>query len=178
MDVTGVVVPPNSPHHIDHVRRLITRLGRTLLNSGIPCPNVETMLETLARRLDCRADIMSTPTSMMFTLAQGEETRTRIVRVNPGDTDFSRLSDVFQLVKDVEQGRMSPLDAEHAMEALEVEPAEQQWGQALHLTSSAIDLLLISKGCEVGYGEAVADRIFGSALSCHGTGKCPGRYLL
>lgn len=143
MDVTGVVVPPNSPHHIDHVRRVITRVGRLLLNSGFPCPNVETMLETLARKLDCRADIFSSPTSMMFTIAQGEETRTRIVRVVPGEADFSRLSEVFRLVRDVEDGRLTPLEAELAMEVLENEPS--RYGGLFQIL--ALSLLSIGFGC-------------------------------
>lgn len=143
MDVTGIVVPSDSPHHIDHVRRLISKLGRALLVSGIPCSNVEQMLERLARRLGCRADIFSTPTSLLFTLVQGEETRTRILRINPGDTDFSQLSDVFALVKEVERGRLSPLEAELAMEALENHPPLYgPWAQI-----GAIALLSVGFGC-------------------------------
>ncbi|MBI2380717.1 MAG: threonine/serine exporter family protein [Gammaproteobacteria bacterium] len=144
MEATGVI-PPESPHHIDHVRRLITKLGKTLLDSGIPCPNVEAMLETLARRLGCRADIMSTPTSMMFTLVQGEETRTRVVRINPGGADFSRLSEVFRLVKDVDEGRMTPLEAELAMERVLAHPP--LYGNAWQVLSMA--LLSAGFGCLV-----------------------------
>ncbi|MCB9594106.1 MAG: threonine/serine exporter family protein [Sandaracinaceae bacterium] len=91
--------------------RLVVDLGRALLSLGLPAQRLEEALERLAEALGCQVDAFSTPTALMLTVSDGAARRTRVVRVEPGETDLERLSALHDLVGRVERHELTPADA-------------------------------------------------------------------
>lgn len=93
-------------------------LARGLLSYGMPAFRVEDSLERVADALDLEIDVFCTPTALIVTLARGQEARTRVLRVTPGDTDLEKLSALYELVGRVERRELSPADAAQRLDTI------------------------------------------------------------
>lgn len=101
---------------------LTLRLGRAFLSFGLPAQRLEEALGRISLALGLTIDCFSTPTAMMVTLSDGEHRRTRVVRVEPGDTDLERLSALHALVGRVERKELSPADASRRIDKILARP--------------------------------------------------------
>lgn len=102
---------------------LIVRLGRALLGFGLPAHRLEATLCELATSLGYRLDVLCTPTGMMLTLSDEQSRKTRVVRVDPGETDLERLALLQRLVDRVESRELSPKEASRRLEHLIAKPS-------------------------------------------------------
>ncbi|HBQ17379.1 MAG TPA: hypothetical protein DEF51_41715, partial [Myxococcales bacterium] len=100
----------------------LLRLGRALLRFGLPAQRLEEALTRLAESLGLHADCFSTPTALIVTLSDGYRRRTRVVRVEPGETDLERLNALHGLVGRVERRELSPLDASRRLDRILARP--------------------------------------------------------
>jgi uncharacterized membrane protein YjjP (DUF1212 family) len=94
------------------------RLGRALLSFGLPAQRLEEALQRVAHALGFEMDCFSTPTSLIITFSDGVRRRTRVVRVEPGETNLERLTALHQLVGRVERRELSPADASRRLEVI------------------------------------------------------------
>lgn len=101
----------DSPANLKTTMDFIRTLGRALLEGGVPSHRIETALEEIARARGFEAQVFSTPTALNLSLSDGKAERTRLSRVNPGETDLERLSALHLLVKRVIGKELSPKDA-------------------------------------------------------------------
>lgn len=88
----------------------VLRLGRALLSFGLPAQRLEEALSRVGQALGLTIDCFSTPTALIVTASDGERAHTRLVRLEPGDTDLERLSALHDLVARVERRELSPAD--------------------------------------------------------------------
>ena len=150
----------------------VLRLGRALLRFGLPAPRLEEALIRVAQALGCSLDCFSTPTALIVTLSDGNFRRTRVVRVEPGDTDLERLSALHALVGRVERRELSPREGSQRILTILARPTRYQGrttvlGFALAAVASAVllgggvpDLLpALSLGTIVGLLAHVATRV-------------------
>lgn len=94
------------------------RLGRALLRFGLPAQRLEEALVRVAHALGFDLDCFSTPTALILTFSDGFRRGTRVVRVEPGDTDLERLTALHALVGRVERRELSPADASRRLERI------------------------------------------------------------
>jgi len=144
----------------------LLRLGRALLRFGLPAQRLEDALTRLAESLGLHADCFATPTALIVTLSDGLRRRTRVVRVEPGETDLERLSALHSLVGRVERRELSPSDASRRLDRILARP-ERYSGTVLvmchGLAAAAASVLL--GGRLIDIGPAAALGLFVGALT-------------
>lgn len=89
----------------------LLRLGRALHVYGYPAPTLEASLGRLARRFGLEAQFFSTPTSLFSSFGRLENQRTYLQRVEPGEVHLERLSDLHELMGEIEAGKVSLAEA-------------------------------------------------------------------
>ena len=89
----------------------LLRLGRALHVYGYPAPSLEASLMRLARRFGLEAQFFSTPTSLFSAFGRLESQRTYMQRVEPGEVNLERLSDLHELIGAIESGNVSLAEA-------------------------------------------------------------------
>lgn len=130
---------------LDTAFGLTLRLGRAFLSFGLPAQRLEEALGRIAKALGLEIDCFSTPTAMIVTLSDDTARRTRVVRVEPGDTDLERLSALHALVGRVERKELSPEDASRRIDGILARPgrySETTLNLACGLVSAAASILL------------------------------------
>lgn len=97
----------------------ILRLTRALHSYGTPSHQIEDALDGIARRLGRPAQFMATPTSIIISVGPQSSERIHLVRVDPGEQDLGKLSDVFDVANDVVRGAMTPAAGSARLDAIE-----------------------------------------------------------
>ncbi len=150
----------------------ILRLGRALLSQGLPAQRLEESLRRAGEALGLTVDCFSTPTALIVTASDGEHTRTRVARVEPGDTDLERLSALHALVRRVERRELSASEGASRIDRILARPPRYRGatavigaglasaGSAILLGGSATDVLpALSLGTLVGLMGRGASRV-------------------
>jgi len=104
-----------------HVAFLI-ELGGALHRAGVPAHRLEDLVSRVAARLGVDVRTFSTPTSLFLSWDAPEQAKTAFIRVEPGNIDLGRLSEIDQLSGDVIDGTLTPEDAHRKLEALHARP--------------------------------------------------------
>ncbi len=136
----------------------LLRLGRALLRFGLPAQRLEEALTRLAESLGLHADCFSTPTALIVTLSDGYRRRTRVVRVEPGETDLERLNALHGLVGRVERRELSPLDASRRLDRILARPERYSSSVLVicyGLASAAASVLLGGRLHDIGPAAAL-----------------------
>ncbi|MBN8614772.1 MAG: threonine/serine exporter family protein [Deltaproteobacteria bacterium] len=107
---------------LDPSMRFSLRLARGLMSYGMPAYRVEDALERVADALEFEIDVFCTPTALIVTLERENETRTQVLRVQPGGTDLEKLSALYELVGRVERKEIGPADAAHRLDTILARP--------------------------------------------------------
>src|SRR5262245_34403133 len=109
---------------------LVMRLGRALHAAGSAANRIEEGMEAASRRLGIVGQFFSTPTALFasFTDAQGAR-RTILERVQPGDVNLERMSDLDELLGRLAEGRLQAREA--AAELRRFEGAAPRYGALL-----------------------------------------------
>src|SRR5690606_9568496 len=129
-------------------------------------------LQRLGQALGLTVESFSTPTALIVTATDGKRTRTRLVRLEPGETDLERLSALHDLVGRVERRELSPKDGERRIAKLLAHAPRYREGTvviACGLASAAAAILLgggaadalpaLSLGTLVGLLSRLASRV-------------------
>ncbi len=127
----GEVVPVDEA--VPTVADFVEKLGSALHRYGTPAHRLEEALSLVSRRFGLAGQFFSTPTAIFATFGRRE--RTRLMRVEPGDVNLEKLS---QVDHDLDLLIDGSLDVEEASRRLDaVESAPQRYGPALTMIAFA-----------------------------------------
>jgi uncharacterized membrane protein YjjP (DUF1212 family) len=115
---------------------LMSRLARLLLVQGITCDRMERVLEGVAAAQGLQAEINATPTSIFFSLGDGEATVTRMVRANPESPDYHKLDGLLRLLEKLERRAIGLREASVDIDAIASWPPRH--GAAVRLLATLI----------------------------------------
>lgn len=146
--------------------RLLLRTGAALHAFGMPSHRLEAALSDLAATLDVPVEVFSTPTSLMASFGTGEDARTRLLRIEPGDVALEKLTRLQRLLDRVSSHRIDAQAAARAVAALESAP--MRFGRL----SMALSFALVAAPAAVFFGggwrEAIAGAVVGLAIGLLG----------
>ncbi|HXU45322.1 MAG TPA: threonine/serine exporter family protein, partial [Thermoanaerobaculia bacterium] len=88
--------------------RFIVELARALHRFGTTAHRLENALQGVALRLGLEAQFFSTPTAVFLSAGvPGEEARTVLIRVQPGEMNLERLGLLDRIASEVMYGELS-----------------------------------------------------------------------
>ncbi len=114
----------------------VMRLGRALHALGHPSHRIEEMLGDLSTRLGLSGQFFVTPTSVFAAFGTGEQQRTYLERLEPGELHLERVTLVHELAADVAAGRTSPNAALARLETILRSP--ERYSPRLMLAAFAV----------------------------------------
>lgn len=153
----------------DTLADLCAELGQALHAAGAPVHRIETSVDRVRAAYGCQGATVASPTALWVQV----ERSARILRLEPGDMDLSRMVAVLRLVDRLERDPGSPDQARRLLERLLDRPPV--WGtlatQLAFVTTSAAAAVLLGGGvADVGFS-AVAGALAMGVLGRIGTGS-------
>ena len=128
----------------------VLKLGRALHQYGSAAHRLEDVLGHVAEKLGLEAQVFSQPTSIFASFGPQQLQRTFMIRVNPGEVNLGKLSDVDDVVRDVLHHGLSPRDGSARLDKINI--AEVRYGTVANVLSfgviSAASALLLGGGIE------------------------------
>jgi uncharacterized membrane protein YjjP (DUF1212 family) len=104
----------------------VVELARRLHAYGTSAQRLEGAVSQVARRLQIEADVWSNPTGMLLSFADVERgaphSITRVIRLEPGDTNLGRLARTDAIAEDVMAGKRNIVEGLEALKALDRKP--------------------------------------------------------
>lgn len=88
----------------------VLKLAAALHQYGTPAHRLEQALTLVSDKIGLKSQIFSTPTAIIATLRGSEDEVTRILRIQPGEVDLGKLSELDRLGDDAIAGRVSLAD--------------------------------------------------------------------
>jgi uncharacterized membrane protein YjjP (DUF1212 family) len=114
----------------------VLTLGRALHRYGTPAHRLEEGLLECCRRLGLAAEVFTTPTAIIMSFGEPAELRTRMLRVEGGELDMSKLARTDALADAVASQRMTPAEGVQALAAILASP--RPFGRALSMLSHGV----------------------------------------
>ena len=100
----------------------ILRLGRALHSYGYAAHRLEEALGAVSRQIGVEAQFFSTPTAISVAFGPQDDQRTFLIRVEPGDQDLGKLTQVDRVILDVLARRLTPAEGSARVEAIVAAP--------------------------------------------------------
>jgi uncharacterized membrane protein YjjP (DUF1212 family) len=97
---------PKSPEH-----RFLIRAGELLHRFGTPSHRLERVMAKVSQSLGVVGVFLYTPTALVISLGDGNTETTYLRRVDAGPIDISKLITFDDILDDVEDGRLTSLEA-------------------------------------------------------------------
>ncbi|MBA3538518.1 MAG: threonine/serine exporter family protein, partial [Deltaproteobacteria bacterium] len=88
----------------------VLELGRALHRYGTPAHRLEESLRVICAHLGIAAETFTTPTTIIMSFGEPTALRTRMMRVEGGEPDMSRLAQVDELADDVAAREVTPAE--------------------------------------------------------------------
>jgi len=143
--------PATAPGDTPDAIEFVLDLGRALHRYGTPAHRLEEALLECCRRLGMSAEVFTTPTTIIMSFGEPEALRTRMMRVESGELDMSKLAQVDALADAVAGRRVTPTQGVHDLAAILAAP--RQFGHALSTLSHGVTAGSIA----VFFGGSLAD---------------------
>ena len=140
-------------------RALILELGRGLHEAGAPSHRIEDAMSVLSRRLGVIGHFFTTPTSIFASFGPPEEQRTALLRVEPADVNLGRMSQLDDLLREVERGRHEPDEA--IVRLRRIASAPDRYGVLLTIACFGIASAAVARFLGGGVPEIVAGAAIG-----------------
>ena len=102
---------------------LVLNLGRALMHAGSPSHRLETAMQVMADRLGLNAEFFSTPTALMVSLGDGSRQQVYLARVEPGDPNLAKLSELTAIMEQLASGELDPIEADRQVREIDARPA-------------------------------------------------------
>lgn len=106
----------------DATQRFLTEMPRALATYGTPAHRLEEAMVLCAEKLGVNAEFFTMPTAVICAIGEGDETRTHMVRVVPGEVDLEKLDQVDAILGKVLRDELSPREALGAIEEVRRRP--------------------------------------------------------
>ncbi len=133
---------------------LITALGRSLHEVGLPAHVLEDALGETASRCGVPVQIFAMPTGLWISVKDGDELPTTVlVRVEPGAVQLERLARLSKITDRLTHGKLSPTEAIAEIDAVMRAPA--RWGRV----ATALAYLLSAAAFAVFFGGGMQEVI-------------------
>ncbi len=117
-------------------RSFVLKLGRALHAYGYPAHRLEDALGLVSQRLGLTGQFFSTPTALFVSFDAGDEQKTYLIRVEPGETDLDKLARVDAVAGEVARGVLAPAAGARRLDELEAAPPA--YGRLLTTVSFAV----------------------------------------
>ena len=114
----------------------ILKLARALHQYGSAAHRLEDVVDHVAVKLRLDAQIFSQPTSLFAAFGRLGAQRTYMMRVNPGEVNLGKLSDVDDVVRDVLHGPVTPKEGSARLDI--IRDAKWRYGNAANVISFGI----------------------------------------
>lgn len=101
---------PTDLQHDSRVR-FVLEFGRALQLYGAAAHRLEEALESCCLSLGLEGQFFATPTSVFCAFGSLDDQRVRLLRVNAGEVDLGKLTELYELWGRVAAGRLRPADA-------------------------------------------------------------------
>lgn len=139
--------PPDEHAAIDFV----LALGRALHRYGTPAHRLEEAMTVVCGKLGLRAEIFSTPTTLILSFGEPAELRTRMMRVDTGELDLGKLAKVDALAGAVVAHQLPIEEGSRQLQA--ILDAPPLYGRVVSTLTHAVSAGAIA----VFFGGALAD---------------------
>lgn len=106
----------------DATQRFLTEMPRALATYGTPAHRLEEAMVLCAEKLGQNAEFFSMPTAVMCAIGEGDQTRTHMVRVMPGEVDLEKLDRVDAILGKVLRDELTPRQALSEIEQVRAHP--------------------------------------------------------
>ncbi len=139
--------------------QFVTQLAKRLHEYGTSAHRLEGAINSVAKRLEMDAHVLSTPTSLILSLhdlaANGDRLTipTQVIRLHPGAINLSKLSHVDEIAEFVLAGTLNLEQGYHQLEALTDDPSSLNRVLTLlsyALASGSVAVLLKTSLIDVG----------------------------
>jgi len=91
--------------------QFVLAFARGLQTCGAAAHRLENALETCSHSLGIEGQFFATPTSVFCAFGRLEEQRVHLLRINAGDVDLGRLTELYEVWGNVQSGRVGARDA-------------------------------------------------------------------
>lgn len=126
---TGDRHDPHDSHDADEQRHrsiaFVVRLARALHSYGTPAHRLEEALSHVADRLQLEGQFFSTPTSVFAAFGRPGAQEMALQRIDPGDVDLEKVSELDELLDHVATGRVTPAEADRALDQILARPTRR-----------------------------------------------------
>ena len=129
------LVARNTPA-LEGATPLLESLGRALHRFGTPAHRLEDALAGISRRLGIEAQFFSTPTAIFVCEKREAGSLTTLLRVEPGDVQLEKLTQLDEILESVADGRLDPAAALGVVR--QVEEAPPRYRAWVNLLASAL----------------------------------------
>lgn len=137
----------------------IERLARALHRFGLPSHRIEEALERVAGRLGVAGQFFATPTAVFASLDDGADTRTVLMRMDPGEVNLDKLSRLDALLDAVVTGTMDLSRATSTVDEIAQAPA--RYGVRLTTAAFAVASATAARFFGGGWREVVTCSVIG-----------------
>ena len=143
-------------------------LARALHRYGTTAHRLENALQGVAMRLGIEAQFFSTPTAVFLSAGlPGQEARTILIRVDPGELHLERLALLDAVATEVMEGRLSIERARRQIPEIMAAPA--RYGRELRLLCAGLASATAARFLGGGWREVAAAGGIGLLIGLFGT---------
>ena len=142
---------------------MLLKLARALHASGVPAHRLEETMAQLAARVGLEAQFLSAPTSLVASFGEPPEQKTYMLRIEPGDVDLGRLSDLDAVMVALHDGHLAPEEAIARLEAIENQPP--RYSRALTVACLGIAAACAARFFGGGWREVVVAGAIGLGVA-------------
>lgn len=137
----------------------VERFARALHRYGLPAHRVEAALTRASDRLGIHGQFFATPTAVFASLTRGDDTRTLLVRLDPGEINLVKLAALHLVLQRLSQGE---IDAAAGVRELDsIEHQRSRYGGALIAAGFALSSAAVSIVFGGGWREFVVCALIG-----------------
>jgi len=144
-------------------QELVVALATALHRCGTASHDLEEQMGEVVAALGVEARFFATPTAMFIQLGRGPDSETRLVRLDPPQTDLGRTRRVARVVTDLLDGSLLPEHALHELE--EIDAAGPPFGS----TATALAFSVVAASAAHLFGGNVHDILIAGIV-----GACVG----
>jgi uncharacterized membrane protein YjjP (DUF1212 family) len=141
-----------------HEIGFVLELARALHRYGTPAHRLEEAIDVVCLRLDLHVEVFSTPTTIIMSFGNPGELRTRMMRVETGELNMSKLAAVDELADSVVAQKISAADG--IARLAEIMGRAPQFGSIVTVLANGVS----SGGLAVFFGGGWRDVIAASAI--------------
>jgi uncharacterized membrane protein YjjP (DUF1212 family) len=146
------------PHRIA-ATRFVLELARAMHEYGTPAHRLERALASVAERLGLTAVFFSTPTSIMVGMGELTDQQVHLLRVEPGEPNLGKLADLSDIVREVVDGSVTPIDGLRHIRALKAQP--HRWPAWLVLLAFVLSSAAVACFLKVRVGDVAVASLLG-----------------